>query len=701
MVDLNKDRITDFQSVLPIDEYLTTLNTNPESVPADYKLGELTISCGPLIRFLATHERKPGNWRGTMMIVVRDWDLNNDMPCVTYKIGKDTIENNHENASDSEFNIQDGKCMGQLIYQEESFSFFRYALDFDLRPYPQKVKYYVNDSHLQHFYFHLPSVDQSMNILSYSCNGFSLAVDPSPFKGSLWLDTLRKHLELPFHVMIGGGDQIYADSIKKVSKEFENWLKHKHLHSLDKLTDSMKKSFDEYYLNHYMTWFGKGYWEGPNGKTIQQHFPTALACIPQINIYDDHDIIDGFGSYSDITMKQEIFQGLGKVAFKYYLLFQHHTTLEEETEGDNAEPSFIVSAKPGPYIEQKSRSVWARLGANIGFLGLDCRTERTKHEILSSQTYDIVFKRLEKEVLLSKKDSHPEAGKDKVAPNLAIKHLLVLLGVPIMYPRMVWLEKLMESPLSTPLKFLARHGIIAKGLVNEFDGQIELLDDLNDHWCAGHHKKERNKFLSKLVEFGTKHNIRITILSGDVHLACVSRSRSKSKLSNKLIEDPSRDPNLIFNIISSAIVNTPPPEGMAKFLKRRAIFHHFSHDVIEDMVPIFNKAPSVLDDGNVNGNDLFMARRNYSSLIPVENLKDSDRKTYGEPNGKLLTPGLNNNGLIEKGSKEQLESKGKNGDMGYNYTEDSLRVTIHVEQDRTNTQSKTDNFELFIPELNV
>jgi hypothetical protein len=29
-----------------------------------------------------------------------------------------------------------------------------------------------------------------------------------------------------------------------------------------------------------------------------------------------------------------------------------------------------------------------------------------------------------------------------------------------------------------------------RGSVRQFNKEAELLDDLNDHWCAGHHKKE-------------------------------------------------------------------------------------------------------------------------------------------------------------------------------------------------------------------
>lgn len=72
-------------------------------------------------------------------------------------------------------------------------------------------------------------------------------------------------------------------------------------------------------------------------------------------------------------MRSPVFTGLGGIAFKYYMLFQHQS-VPEETEAD--EPSWLLGAAPGPYIKEKSRSVFMFLGKSVAFVGLDCRTER-------------------------------------------------------------------------------------------------------------------------------------------------------------------------------------------------------------------------------------------------------------------------------------------------------------------------------------
>lgn len=51
-------------------------------------------------------------------------------------------------------------------------------------------------------------------------------------------------------------------------------------------------------------------------------------------------------------------------------------------------------------------------------------------------------------------------------------------GIPIAYPRMVFLESILTSKLN-PLVTLGRTGSLGlKGFVNQFNADAELLDDL-------------------------------------------------------------------------------------------------------------------------------------------------------------------------------------------------------------------------------
>jgi len=66
--------------------------------------------------------------------------------------------------------------------------------------------------------------------------------------------------------------------------------------------------------------------------------------------------------------------------------------------------------------------MFARLGARVAFLGIDARTERTRHQINYPETYDHIFSRLSDEL---------RTARDAGTP---FKHLILLLGIPIAYP---------------------------------------------------------------------------------------------------------------------------------------------------------------------------------------------------------------------------------------------------------------------------
>jgi len=113
---------------------------------------------------------------------------------------------------------------------------------------------------------------------------------------------------------------------------------------------------------------------------------------------------------------------------------------------------------------------------------------------LSEASYELIFDRCRREIIEGE-----------------TKHLIVLLGVPIAYPRLVWLETLLTSRLMDPVKALARAGVLG-GFLNKFDGGVEILDDLDDHWTAKRHKQERNWFIQELQELAAEKSVRVTIL---------------------------------------------------------------------------------------------------------------------------------------------------------------------------------------------
>ncbi|KAF2259690.1 hypothetical protein CC78DRAFT_548121 [Lojkania enalia] len=493
------------------------------------------------------------------------------------------------NSSLVESNIQksrvrkkDGEKAGRVrevpgirLHAERGVTFWRFNIEVELGSTQTRIAYRINRGPAIGFW--VPAKGESMNIMFHSCNGFSLSVDSKDFCGPdpLWRDVLNNHQTRPFHVMIGGGDQIYNDAAMRDTKLFRQWTEsrnpmHKHHAGF---STQLQNELEQFYLDRYSMWFSQGL------------FGMANSQIPMINIWDDHDIIDGYGSYPHHFMQTPVFTGLGAVAFKYYMLFQHQSVI---TETEKTEPSWILGVHPGPYIKEHSRNLFMSLGGPVAFLGLDCRTERQRDEVLENDTYYKVLDLLKAAII-----------RDET------KHLIVLLGVPIAYPRLNFLENILTSRLMDPIKALGRAGLLGN-FVNKFDGGVEILDDLDDHWTAKHHKDERNWFIEQLQSIAQTKSVRVTILGGDVHLAAVGQFFTNKKLN--IPKD--KDFRYMPNVISSAIVNTPPPEMMADILNKRNKIHHLDPYTDEDMIPLFTHDV----DGKKRNNTHLLPRRNYCTI---------------------------------------------------------------------------------------
>lgn len=301
---------------------------------------------------------------------------------------------------------------GFRLHRERGYTFWRFNIEVELRDRQQRIAYRINRGPSTGFW--VPARGQSMNIMFYSCNGFSINVNTNEFSGPdpLWRDVLNTHQSQPFHVMIGGGDQIYNDLCMQDVPLFRDWLTIKnplHKHNAP-FTAEMREQLEHFYLERYAACFSQGL------------FAMANSQIPMVNMWDDHDIIDGYGSYPHHFMNSPVFSGLGNVAFKYYMLFQHQTIVDET---EKTEPSWILGVKPGPYIHELSRSMFMSLGGRMALLAVDARTERTRQEVMCEDSWKKIMDRCYAEI---------DKGK--------IDHLLVLLPVPIAYPRLVWLENM-------------------------------------------------------------------------------------------------------------------------------------------------------------------------------------------------------------------------------------------------------------------
>lgn len=274
---------------------------------------------------------------------------------------------------DARLQEEDGESVGKYkeiegvrLYADTArdVTFWRFKIEIELSDSQQRVSYRINHGSAVGFW--VPAKGQTMNTMFYSGNGFNTSIDTDTCSGPdpMWRDVLNVHQTRPFHVMIGGGGQICSEAVSIQTEHFQNWLdlRNKFEQLEHPLNLDIKAELESFYLERYCEWFSQGLYGMANSQ------------IPMVNMWDGNDIMTGFGSYSDEFMSSPVFAGLGNVAYKYYLLFQHQSVIEE-TCAD--EPSWLMGLGPGPYIPQMSRSIFMHLGRKVALLAVDCRTERT------------------------------------------------------------------------------------------------------------------------------------------------------------------------------------------------------------------------------------------------------------------------------------------------------------------------------------
>jgi hypothetical protein len=167
------------------------------------------------------------------------------------------------------------------------------------------------------------------------------------------------------------------------------------------------------YFHYYTLAFSR-----PNFRDALARIPHLFQVRPCLQLsntqVDDHDIFDGFGSYPHYLQQSQVFQGIGKIAFEFYLIFQHHTT--QQYLSQHPDPNDLITATGMGWSFVKY------FGPTTVIFGLDTRAERDKHRIMSQESYNAMFSRL------------------RQVPQTVV-HCVVMLAVPIVYPRLEAVEK--------------------------------------------------------------------------------------------------------------------------------------------------------------------------------------------------------------------------------------------------------------------
>jgi len=476
----------------------------------------------------------------------------------------------------------------QLLDEFMGFKFWRFDIVVTVREGPGQVNYMVGlvgaQAPASVHSFNLPARNEPWRALSYSCNGFHEHAAEQKYGGIgfLWQDLMREHAAKRFHVMVGGGDQLYNDHVFQL-ETLKQWLLIDDPQERAKqfLKPEMLRQVEQFYFGHYVQHFTDPAWA------------AGLASIPYIFVWDDHDIFDGWGSYPEYLQNCPVFQGMFAVARRFYLLFQQHCTYQNASS---------ISNTLGQFSYHQIRS----LGNSMVIMVPDTRSERTPNVIVPQGGWDLMFNELQRRL-----ERHPY-----------IQHILVVLTVPIVYPKIPLAEGLMggiSSALarSKPMRD-AMMGWQGKpdGMVSQFN-EIDLLDDLRDHWTAAEHVVERQGLVRKLQGLSKQYSARVTFISGDVHVGAFGCFQAHPKQYNKVIDE-----KFMLQVVSSAIGNEPPPPGVIAALETSSMASTAMQDTLDKMLKVFN------------GRKL-RGSRNYCQILPLPNATQDGKTGLHEPPGGL------------------------------------------------------------------
>lgn len=303
--------------------------------------------------------------------------------------------------------------------------------------------------------FYLPGQHEHAKVAYASCNGFSdlklMNTTPDPY--AVWDQLLKMHRDQAFSMLLMGGDQVYADSIWTVVPTLKEW-------NALPLEEKIKRKASKLMIDQLDRFYCELYCE----RWKQQPVATALATIPTVMMWDDHDIIDGWGSFPAKLQECAVFQAIYAAAAKHFELFQLRGAAHNQSR-----------------IAHQGSNVHYSLGFTFReqtIVALDNRSERTIERVMGQIHWNEI-----------------NAFVDRVREG----DLLVMVAVPVVYRDFSFVENAFDA---TPW-------------------EEELSDDLKDHWRAREHQGERARLIMRLLDNARERSGKTVLLSGDVHVGCL------------------------------------------------------------------------------------------------------------------------------------------------------------------------------------
>ncbi|MBD1937762.1 alkaline phosphatase D family protein [Microcoleus sp. FACHB-68] len=300
-----------------------------------------------------------------------------------------------------------------------------------------------------------PENPTEVNFGLYSCH--------QPYHGQttvnlkMWDKFYQELWDANAQFVLAAGDQVYVDGEKEL--DIWKWLKNVKKHNPSR--------------NDMVSWYRdiyQGYWGLPEVQRIFQSFTTYM-------IWDDHEIVDGWGSYTpqELAAKLDVSWELRN--------FKEHINLAHE----------MFSAAKQVYREYEH--------------------SHNPHTDPNLEQFDYEFSCGISHFYVLDMRGHHDFNRQE----------LRLLGAEQWQRFETWLNAQYDS--SARVLFIVSPVPVAhfkSFVVNTFDvPYFKYTDDFRDHWDHDSNWSERNQLLEKVFQFSQETKRPVVFLSGDVHMGAV------------------------------------------------------------------------------------------------------------------------------------------------------------------------------------
>lgn len=446
------------------------------------------IVVGPILGFRGL---KDSNWRTSALVVIKGAATK---PHFKFKVGKEHL----------------GEDKATLLKSFDGRHVWRFEWQVPQAEQEQQIAYSINEG--ETFHYVVPEREKPLRISYGSCFGFSSigTMKKVAVKDERWQELKKQHRIKPYHLMLMGGDQVYADAMWEMVPPLKEWFDLSIKKRIkEPYTAEMRKQVEKFYFDLYCDRWSQA---GP---------AAIMSQVPSLMMWDDHDIFDGWGSYPPEQQASPVFQGIWKEARDHFRLFQ----LQAKDDADLGDATLLG---------ERGFTYAHRIG-DVAVVALDMRSERTQEQVMSLETWNRIHEWMYAEL-------PPVVDGNNVITRKGCLHLLVMSSIPVVYVN----SNMLESAFGW------------------LPGQQDLEDDFKDQWVSLTHQGERIRLIHRLLKFSKDSGCRATIVSGDVHVAALGYILSERDQAQH------DEANVVNQLISSAMVHTPP-SGIVLYMMEKVL----------------------------------------------------------------------------------------------------------------------------------